>query len=69
MRVQPGASRHTCSSQKHLVFWQPPLSVARPTYWFMMQIGMIAGFFTAWRPEHPAALSQPPSALAFERSP
>jgi hypothetical protein len=32
----------------HLVFWKPPLSVASPTYWFMMQIGMIAGFFTAW---------------------
>lgn len=22
--------------------------VASPTYWFMMQIGMIVGFFTAW---------------------
>ena len=32
----------------HLVFWQPPLSVASPTYWLMMQIGMIVGFFTAW---------------------
>jgi hypothetical protein len=32
----------------HLVFWQPPLTVASPTYWFMMQIGMIVGFFTAW---------------------
>jgi hypothetical protein len=32
----------------HLVFWQPPLSVASPAYWFMMQIGMIVGFFTAW---------------------
>ncbi|MHB1571616.1 MAG: DUF4396 domain-containing protein [Solirubrobacteraceae bacterium] len=32
----------------HLVLWQPPLSVASPTYWFMMQIGMIVGFFTAW---------------------
>jgi hypothetical protein len=32
----------------HLVFWKPPLSVASPTYWFMMQIGMIVGFFTAW---------------------
>jgi hypothetical protein len=30
------------------VFWRPPLSVASPTYWFMMQIGMIVGFFTAW---------------------
>jgi len=32
----------------HLVLWQPPLTVASPTYWFMMQIGMIIGFFTAW---------------------
>ncbi|HET8756027.1 MAG TPA: DUF4396 domain-containing protein [Solirubrobacteraceae bacterium] len=32
----------------HLVFWQPPLSVASPAYWFMMQIGMIVGYFTAW---------------------
>ena len=32
----------------HLVLWQPPLSVASPAYWFMMQIGMIVGFFTAW---------------------
>lgn len=32
----------------HLVFVTPPPSVASPTYWFMMQIGMIIGFFTAW---------------------
>ena len=32
----------------HLVLWKPPLTVASPTYWFMMQIGMIIGFFTAW---------------------
>ncbi len=32
----------------HLVFFKPPLSVASPTYWLMMQIGMIVGFFTAW---------------------
>jgi hypothetical protein len=32
----------------HLVFWQPPLSTASPTYWLMMQVGMIVGFFTAW---------------------
>jgi hypothetical protein len=32
----------------HLVFWKPPLSVASPTYWFMMQIGMVIGFFAAW---------------------
>jgi hypothetical protein len=32
----------------HLVLWQPPLTTAGPTYWMMMQVGMIAGFFTAW---------------------
>ena len=32
----------------HLVFFKPPLTIASPTYWFMMQIGMIIGFFTAW---------------------
>lgn len=33
----------------HLVFWMPPLSTASPTYRFMMQIGMIVGFFSAGR--------------------
>jgi Domain of unknown function (DUF4396) len=32
----------------HLVFWQPPLTADTPTYWFMMQIGMVVGFFTSW---------------------
>jgi uncharacterized protein DUF4396 len=32
----------------HLVLWQPPLSVASPKYWWMMQVGMVVGFFTAW---------------------
>lgn len=32
----------------HLVFWQPPLTVASPTYWFQMQIGMVIGYFTSW---------------------
>jgi Domain of unknown function (DUF4396) len=32
----------------HLVFWKPPLSIASRAYWFMMQIGMIIGFFSAW---------------------
>jgi hypothetical protein len=32
----------------HLVLWQPPLTVDTPTYWFMMQIGMILGYFTSW---------------------
>ncbi|HET9720257.1 MAG TPA: DUF4396 domain-containing protein [Solirubrobacteraceae bacterium] len=32
----------------HLVFWRPPLSTAGPTYWFMMQVGMVIGYCTAW---------------------
>jgi hypothetical protein len=32
----------------HLVIYDPPLSVASPGYWLMMQIGMILGFFTSW---------------------
>ncbi len=32
----------------HLVLWQPPLTTASPAYWFMMQVGMVVGFFTAW---------------------
>jgi Domain of unknown function (DUF4396) len=32
----------------HLVLWQPPLTAADPTYWMMMQVGMIIGFFTSW---------------------
>ena len=32
----------------HLVLWQPPLTVASPVYWMMMQVGMVVGFFTAW---------------------
>jgi Domain of unknown function (DUF4396) len=37
-----------CTALYHLVFFKPPLTVAGPTYWFMMQIGTIIGFFTAW---------------------
>ena len=32
----------------HLVLWDPPLTVVDPAYWWMMQIGMVVGFFTAW---------------------
>jgi len=32
----------------HLVLWQPPLAVPSPTYWWMMQVGMVVGFITAW---------------------
>lgn len=31
-----------------LVIWQPPLAVDTPEHWFMMQVGMIIGFFTSW---------------------
>ncbi len=30
------------------VFFDPPLHPDEPTYWFMMQIGMILGYFTAY---------------------
>ena len=30
------------------VIWQPPLDIDTPGHWFMMQIGMIVGFFTSW---------------------
>jgi hypothetical protein len=30
------------------VIWQPPLAINTPGHWFMMQIGMIIGFFTSW---------------------
>ena len=32
----------------HLVLWKPPLAVDTAAYWFMMQIGMIVGFATAY---------------------
>jgi hypothetical protein len=32
----------------HFVLWQPPLPVDTAGHWFMMQVGMIVGFFTAW---------------------
>jgi hypothetical protein len=32
----------------HLVFWDPPLDVASPAYWWQMQIGMVLGYFTSW---------------------
>ncbi len=30
------------------VIWQPPLRIDTPTHWWMMQVGMILGFFTAY---------------------
>ena len=32
----------------HFVLFQPPLKIDTSSHWFMMQIGMIIGFFTAW---------------------
>ncbi|MEV4214445.1 DUF4396 domain-containing protein [Micromonospora sp. NPDC049662] len=32
----------------HMVFPEPPLRLDSPTFWFAGQIGMIAGFVTAW---------------------
>lgn len=32
----------------HMVFPEPPLRLDSPTFWFAGQIGMIAGFITAW---------------------
>jgi hypothetical protein len=32
----------------HFVLFQPPLKVDTSTHWFMMQVGMILGYFTAW---------------------
>ncbi|MGV9213123.1 DUF4396 domain-containing protein [Micromonospora sp. RB23] len=32
----------------HMVFPEPPLRLDSPTFWFAGQIGLIAGFVTAW---------------------
>ena len=32
----------------HFVLFQPPLQIDTPAHWFMMQVGIILGFFTAW---------------------
>jgi hypothetical protein len=32
----------------HFVIWQPPLQTDTSGHWFMMQLGMIVGYFTAW---------------------
>ncbi len=32
----------------HFVLFQPPLPIDTASHWFMMQVGMILGFFTAW---------------------
>lgn len=31
-----------------VLFPSPHLRPDSPVYWFLMQVGMIAGFFTAW---------------------
>ena len=32
----------------HLVIWSPPLHVTTAAHWWMMQVGMVVGYFTAW---------------------
>jgi hypothetical protein len=32
----------------HFVLFRPPLKIDTSGHWFMMQVGMIAGFLTAW---------------------
>ena len=32
----------------HFVLFRPPLAIDTSSHWFMMQVGMIAGFLTAW---------------------
>ena len=32
----------------HFVLFTPPLKPDQPTYWFMMQIGMVIGFATSY---------------------
>jgi hypothetical protein len=32
----------------HFVLFQPPLKIDTSGHWFMMQVGMIVGYFTAW---------------------
>ena len=32
----------------HFVLFQPPVKVDTSGHWFMMQVGMIVGYFTAW---------------------
>jgi Domain of unknown function (DUF4396) len=34
------------------VIWQPPLDIDTPTHWWMMQVGMIVGFLTAYPVNH-----------------
>lgn len=32
----------------HLLIWHPPLAITTSAHWWMMQVGMVAGYFTAW---------------------
>lgn len=32
----------------HLLIWQPPLHIGTAAHWWMMQVGMVVGYFTAW---------------------
>jgi hypothetical protein len=55
---QPARPLHVqlpLSRRGRLVRTHLPRTTCSPVYWFLMQIGMIAGFFTAW----PASPAQP----------
>jgi hypothetical protein len=32
----------------HFVIWDPPLPIATAAHWWMMQVGMVVGYFTSW---------------------
>lgn len=32
----------------HELIWSPPLHISTSAHWWMMQVGMVVGFFTAW---------------------
>jgi hypothetical protein len=32
----------------HFLLWNEPLKINTPAHWWMMQVGMVIGFFTAW---------------------
>ncbi len=32
----------------HLVIWHPSLPTGSSAHWWMMQVGMVIGYFTAW---------------------
>jgi hypothetical protein len=32
----------------HELIWSPPLHITTAAQWWMMQVGMVVGYFTAW---------------------